>query len=145
MTMSPDWTKRLDVRGIDREEFYSLRREMVAFIRERGATFMRMTVLPDVENPVELVTEGWRERPDDQGPLPTLTMSICFRGCLCLRCAAMPANDVITGEVGRAMDDAIGMKALPKKVEPAPSKPAFPMRALRESGAGQAPVIEREP
>jgi hypothetical protein len=53
-------------------------------------------------------------------------------------------SDIITEQVGRALDEATGVKPLPpKNVEPV-GKPAFPTRALDNSAAGQAPIIPHE-
>jgi hypothetical protein len=52
-----EWTERRD----------AAIHEAVKALRERGATFFRMTIKPAVG---EIIFEGWREPPDDQGPPP---------------------------------------------------------------------------
>lgn len=42
-------------------------RDATEALRQRGATFLRLTFKPAVG---ELVVEGWREQPADQGPPP---------------------------------------------------------------------------
>jgi len=124
--MAADWTDRRNVAGLDRDEFHAVQREMAESIRTRGATFARFTLLPDADNPVEFVVEGWRVQPDDQGPLPRM------------------AADGTAPDVYKQIGDAIGLDKR-HKLEPAPQlKPAFPARALDNSAAGQAPIIPHE-
>jgi hypothetical protein len=63
-----DWTDRRDIGTARGDALHPVMREMVDAMRERGATFMRVTLI-DERN--EFVLEGWLEQPDDQGPEPT--------------------------------------------------------------------------
>lgn len=54
-------------------------------------------------------------------------------------------DGVVTEQIGRALDEAVGIKPIAKKDEPAsPAKPPFPVRALDNSAAGRAPFIPHE-
>lgn len=66
--MAPDWFDRRDIGDARGDALYAIRQEMVDAMRERGATFMRLTL---IEARNELVLEGWRTQPEDQGPPPT--------------------------------------------------------------------------
>lgn len=56
---APDWTERRNVRGLDRDGLNRAQRDMADAMRERGATFGRMTLVPDADGPTELICEGW--------------------------------------------------------------------------------------
>lgn len=66
--MAADWLDRRDIGDARGDVPHAIRQEMVDAMRERGATFMRMTL---IEARNELVLEGWRIQPEDQGPTPT--------------------------------------------------------------------------
>lgn len=69
----PDWTDRRDVRGLDRDAVHAAQLELTEAMDARGAVWGRVTFLPNALTPVEIVCEGWRERPLDEEPLPTMT------------------------------------------------------------------------
>jgi hypothetical protein len=57
--------------GPERREWCERRdamiRDATESLRERGATFFRLHFLPAVG---EIIVEGWRKQPEDQGPEP---------------------------------------------------------------------------
>lgn len=69
--MAADWIDRRSIVGLDRDVFEVLREEMVSAMRKHNPALCRMTLLPDAVNPSEVVLEGWRVWPEDQGPPPT--------------------------------------------------------------------------
>jgi hypothetical protein len=69
---APDFRLEYPIKGFTQEQFDERMRRASDNLRSHGVTWARATVLPSNEDPQMLIMEGWKERPDEESPMPTM-------------------------------------------------------------------------